>query len=123
MRGHFKVIRVKRNWTVTAASNEDNFIKTAKVIRETSLTRILVQFDLFREPHYTTYLCARIKHLNDELGVKSITPFNGFVSNFVAENLNFSLNSYLSGKVNFLLLRNLSLPEVVMFHVHNSGPS
>jgi hypothetical protein len=50
MRGHFKVIRVRRNWTVTTASNEDNFIKTEKVIRETSLNRILVQVDLFREP-------------------------------------------------------------------------
>ena len=123
MRGHFKVITVSRNWTVTAASNEDNFIKTAKVIRETPLTRIQVQVNLFMEPSYPADFFTSIKYLSDGLRIKSVTPFNSFVSKFLAQNLNFALNGYLSGKVNFLFLRKMSLPELVIFHLHNSGPS
>jgi len=104
MRGHFKVITVRRNWSETAASNEGNFIKTAKLIRETSFTRILLQVNLFREPNHTTYLCTRIKRLNDGLRIESVTPFNSFISKFVAQNLNFTPNCHLSGTVNLLLL-------------------
>ena len=123
MLGHFKVITVRRNWTVTAASNEDNFDKTAKEIRETSLTRILVHVDIFRMPSYTKCLRIRIKYLNIVLWIRSVTPFSSFISKFVAKKINFALSGYLSGKVNFLLLWNLSRPEVVKFHLHNPGPS
>jgi len=86
------------------------------------LTRILVQFDVSREPNYPNYLCTRIKYLNVSLRIKSFTPFNSFIPKFVEQNLNFTLNVYLRGKINFLLLWNLSRPEVVTFHLHNSGP-
>jgi len=58
MRGHFKVLTAWRNWTVTTAFNEDNFVKTAKVKRETPLIRILVQVDLLDSP-ITQRICAQ----------------------------------------------------------------
>jgi hypothetical protein len=56
MGGHFKVITVSRNWAVTAASNEDNFNKTAKVNRQNPLTRNLVQVDLFTGSPITKHI-------------------------------------------------------------------